>query len=67
MNRFIKLVTAMLLLGAVATASTVGGSSEVFTNVTKGSNSMDTANGRCDSLERLLGMCRSSEDILTKQ
>jgi hypothetical protein len=68
MKRFIKLMSAMLVLGAVATASTVGGNPEVF--VGKSDSNPTTVYGggnNCDVLEQLMGMCRSSEDILTEQ
>ena len=62
-----KVIGAILLLSAIATASIVEGNPEVFTQLTTDrDSSIETSNGRCDSLERLLGMCRSSEDILIK-
>lgn len=61
MKRFIKLMSAILVLGAVATASTniVGGNPEVSA---KKSNPT-TVLGFCDPLERFLGLCQSSQDI----
>jgi hypothetical protein len=60
MKRFMKLMSLVLVLGAVATASTEGGNPEVFVN----SNPTDVKGGACDPLMQLLGMCRSSENIL---
>ena len=53
MKRFMKLMSIVLVLGVVATASDLGGNPEV-------SVSMEQFNG-CDPLKRLLGMCRSSQ------
>ena len=53
MKRFIKLISTVLVLSAVATASNLGGNPEV-------SVPMEQFNG-CDPLKRLLGMCRSSQ------
>ena len=63
MKRFMKLMSVILVLGAVATASTLGGNPEVSVN---GVTLLDTANGHCDPLEHLMGMCRSSQDFLQK-
>jgi len=63
MKRFMKLMSVVLVLSAVATASTMGGNPEVL--VEKGRNSTDTFGEHCDVLERLMGMCRSSKNILT--
>ena len=61
MKRFIKLMSAVLVLGAVATASTnIGGNPEV--SVKK--NNPTTVQGFCDPYERFLGLCQSSQDIL---
>ena len=55
-------MSAILVLGAVATAST---SVESFTTTNNTvTSSTDTLRGHCDALERLMGICRSSEDIL---
>ena len=63
MKRFIRLMSIVLLLGAVATASTTGGNPEV--SVKK--NNPTTVSGHCDPLMQLLGMCRSSENILEQK
>ena len=65
MKRFIKLMSAMLVLGAVATASTVGGNPEV--SMKDMTTVSDSGGNHCDAIERILGLCKSSEDILTKQ
>jgi len=59
MKRFMKLMSIVLLLGAVATAEGLGGNPEV--SVFK-SNPTDT--NYCDPLMRALGLCHSSNDIL---
>ncbi|CAA6803287.1 MAG: Unknown protein [uncultured Sulfurovum sp.] len=59
MKRFMKLMSVVLVLGAVATASDLGGNPEVSI---KKSNPMDT--NYCDIYMKLLGMCRSSNNIL---
>ena len=59
MKQFMKLMSVVLVLGAVATASTMGGNPEVSV---KQNNPTDT--NYCDPYKRLLGMCRSSNDIL---
>ena len=60
MKRFMKLMSIVFVLSAVATASDLGGNPEVF-SIPK-SNPTDT--NYCDPLKRLLGLCRSSNDIL---
>lgn len=63
MKRFMKFVSTVLVLGAVAVASNnAGGNPEV--SVKK--NDLATVNGHCDPIERALGACRSSQD-LTKE
>ena len=64
MKRFIKLMGVVLVLGAVATASTLGGNPEVLVQK---NNPTDVKDGACDPLMRLLGMCRSSENILEQK
>ena len=59
MKRFMKLMGIVLVLGAVATASSLGGNPEVFF---KKSNPTDT--NYCDPYMRFLGLCRSSNNIL---
>jgi hypothetical protein len=59
-KRFIKLMSVVLVLGAVATASTFAGNPEV--SIQK--SDYTTVQGYCDPYERLMGMCKSSEDIL---
>ena len=54
MKRFI---TILLLLGAVAIASTEGGNPEVVA-----SNPTDV--NHCDFIEHMLGLCKNSENIL---
>jgi len=61
MKRFIRLMSVVLLLGAMATASTEGGNPEV---TVQKNNPTDVKDGHCDPLMRLLGMCRSSKNIL---
>ena len=71
MKRFIKLMSAMLLLGAVVTASSFEGNPEV--SVTSNSSNVlnkftDVSGRRCDPIQRLMGMlCKNSEDILVEQ
>jgi len=60
-KKFIKLMSVILVLGAVATASNF--SSNLEASITKNSNPITTLD-HCDPYERLLGMCRSSQDIL---
>jgi hypothetical protein len=60
MKRFMKLMSIVLVLGAVATASTVGGNPEVSV----GKNNPTTVLGHCDPYERLAGLCRNSQNIL---
>ena len=60
MKRFMKLMSVVLVLGAVATASSLGGNPEVIVQ----KNDATTVQGHCDPLERALGLCRSSENIL---
>ena len=57
MKRFMSIV---LVLSAVATASTLGGNPEV--SVSKNDSPVIFTN--CDPYERALGLCRSSENIL---
>ena len=59
MKRFMKLMSIFLVLGAVATAEGFDGSTEV--SIIK-SNPTDT--NYCNPYMRLLGMCRSSENLL---
>ena len=59
MKRFMKIMSVVLVLGAVAIAEDLGGNPEVSI---KGSNPTDT--NYCDPLMRALGLCRSSSDIL---
>jgi len=54
-------MSVILVLGAVATASNF--SSNLEASITKSSNPITTLD-HCDPYERLLGMCRSSQDIL---
>jgi len=61
MKRFIKLMSVVFVLGAVATASTLGGNPEV--SVQKLDDYV-TVQGHCDPYERALGFCRNSENIL---
>ncbi len=60
MKRFMKLMSVVLVLGAVATASTIGGNPEVSVK----QNNPTTVSGICDPYERFLGLCQSSQDIL---
>ncbi|CAA6798859.1 MAG: Unknown protein [uncultured Sulfurovum sp.] len=60
MKRFMKFMSVVLVLGAVATASDLGGNPEVF--VKKGNPT--TVFGNCDPYMRALGLCRSSNDII---
>lgn len=53
MKRFMKLMSIVLVLGAVATASDLGGNPEV--SIPK-SNPIDT--NYCDQLQRFLGLCK---------
>jgi len=55
-------MSVILVLGAVATASNVGDTTEASLKITTDTN--PTTVSRCDPLERLLGLCRSSQDIL---
>jgi len=58
----ITLMSAVLVLGAVATASTtVNSTIGISTQKSITSNPMDI--NRCDLIERLLGMCRSSQTL----
>jgi hypothetical protein len=59
MKRFIKLMSVVLVLSAVVTASDLGGNPEVSVN---GNN--PTTVTYCDPIERILGLCRSSQDFL---
>jgi len=59
MKRFIKLMSVVLGLGAVAIASSFGGNPEVSVD----RNDYITVSGHCDPYERLAGLCRSSQDI----
>ena len=61
MKRFMKLMSVVLVLGAVATALNFGGNPEVSMNESSNPTSISD---HCDPYERLLGMCRSSQDIL---
>jgi len=61
MKRFMRLMSVVLVLGAVATASTInGGNPEVLVN----KNNPVEVQGYCDPYEQLIGACRSSENIL---
>lgn len=60
MKRFIKLISLIFAFGAVATASTSGGNPEVFAEKDNGT----TVSGHCDPYERLVGLCRSSQDFM---
>ena len=57
MKRFIRLMSVILVLSSAATASIEGGNPETFVP-------MEQLSGGCDPLKQLLGMCRSSENIL---
>jgi hypothetical protein len=59
-KKFIKLMSVILVLGAVATASNVNSNGA---SITKNSNPT-TVSDHCDPYESLLGMCRSSQDFL---
>ena len=62
MKKIMTLIGAVLVLGAVATASSTTVSSE--TSVQKSilkDNPTDT--NRCDPIEHLLGLCRSSQTL----
>jgi len=56
MKKFITLISAVLVLGAVATAST-GLDSKIGLSTQK----ITTDTNRCDPIEHLLGACRSSQ------
>jgi len=60
MKKFITLISAVLVLGAVATAST-GLDSKIGLSTQKSisSKSMDT--NYCDAIEQILGLCRISQ------
>ena len=66
MKRFMNLMGVVLVLSAVATASTVGGNPEVLVskNSFGGSPIKDVSRGRCDPIEHLVGLCKSSQDFL---
>lgn len=59
MKRFMKFMSVILVLGAVATAEGFGGNPEVSVN---GNNPTDT--NYCDPYLRFLGYCRSVDNIL---
>jgi len=61
MKRFINVMSVVLVLSAVATASTA-----VVKNDEVHSKIFDMARGICDPLEQLMGMCRSSENVLVE-
>jgi len=63
MKNFIKLMSVIMVLGVVATASDLGGNPEAFVE-TVNKNPIDLSGQHCDSLERLLGMCRSSQGFI---
>jgi len=50
MKRFIKLMSAMLVLGAVATAST--------TSSLPSTGTVNYGGKHCDAIEQLMGVCR---------
>ena len=56
-------MSVILVLGAVATASNVGDTTEASLKITTDTNPT-TVSTHCDPIERLLGLCRSSQDIL---
>jgi len=56
-------MSVILVLGAVATASTIGETTEASLKITTNTNPTTVAT-HCDPIERLLGLCRSSQDIL---
>jgi hypothetical protein len=66
MKRFINLMSVVLVLSVVATASDLGGNPEVSIQKVNLNNPTTVYGGgnHCDSIERLLGMCRSSQDFL---
>ena len=64
MKRFMKLMSVVLVLGVVATASNLGANPEVSVEPMKNITIVDTAGWICDPIERLMGMCRSSQDFL---
>ena len=59
MKRFMKLMSIVLVLGVVATASDLGGNSEV----TVSKNDLGTFSN-CDPYEHALGLCRNFENTL---
>ena len=61
MKKIMTLIGAVLVLGAVATASSTTVSSE--TSVQKSVTSNPTDINRCDPIEHLMGMCRSSQTL----
>jgi len=64
MKKIITLMSAVLVLGAVATASTtVNSKIEISVQKSILENNPTTVLGHCDPIERLLGMCRSSQTL----
>jgi len=61
MKRFMKLMSVVLVLGAVAIAEDFGGNPEVLV----GKNDSPIIFSNCDPYERALGLCRNSENILS--
>ena len=60
MKRFMKLMSIVLVLGVVATASDLGGNPEV--SIVKDNPTI--VFGNCDPYMRFLGLCNSSNDII---
>jgi hypothetical protein len=65
MKRFMKFISVILVLSAVVTASTLGGNPEVWVKRNPIVVEWDGGN-HCDPIERLMGMCKSSENILAE-
>jgi len=60
----ITLISAVLVLGAVATASTtVNSNIGISTQKSILENNPTTVTQHCDAIERILGLCRSSQTL----
>ena len=63
MKKIMTLIGAVLVLGAVATASSTTVSSETSVQKSILKDNPTTVLGHCDPIEHLMGMCRSSQTL----
>ncbi len=63
MKKIMTLIGAVLVLGAVATASSTTVSSETSVQKSILKDNPTTVAQHCDAIEHIMGMCRSSQTL----